>query len=246
VQMAQDPKLLVDVPGETVRRMESQAQRMDAAKTLHAIKRFSEAATQLKGSYQPQLPLELALIEAAQGPPAPVQAAASQQASAPAQTPARSQPKAQAAPPKAAAQTEDTSTDTSSAPARGEPAQLDHEGAKKLSEQWRRLLDQVRDRCGHNVRAALNSVRASAVSTHAVALAFGNNEFSRDMVAKPETLKQVTQILSEFLGRPVTVECQMGETAHLSNTRDTAAPAGGETDSLVEYAVNELGAEVVK
>ena len=73
LQMTNDPSLLDELPGETVRKLQQQASRMPLATTLYAIKRFSEAATELKGGYQPQLPLELALIEAVQGGPvAPV------------------------------------------------------------------------------------------------------------------------------------------------------------------------------
>ncbi|MEX1020925.1 MAG: DNA polymerase III subunit gamma/tau [Litorilinea sp.] len=287
LQMAQDAKLLVDIPADTVRRMEEQARGLEPAKTLHAIKRFSEAAAELKGGYQPQLPLELALIEAAQGPaavsvnagaPVQTQPSATANASAPAQSPtaiqappqtgAPSQAPAEGAAPDTAqnatpAQEESTAQETTAqettaqkstaqestaqeSSAAGEPAQLDHEGAEKLRVQWKRFLDMVRDRCGNNVRAAINSVRASAVSTQSVALAFGNNEFSRDMVAKPEISKQVAQILSDLLGRPVTIECQMGETARLFNTRDVSGAGGDETASLIDYAVNELGAEVVE
>lgn len=288
LQMAQDAKLLVDIPGDTVRRMEEQARRLEAARTLYAIKRFSEAATELKGGYQPQLPLELALIEAIQGPAQPISAPAvraaaqpaAQSAAAPNQpipppvaAPAQSAP-AQSAPAESAPSQPDTTAQpntpapTSASPAAsppasppasevmtapttptqpdpGEPAELDHDGAAKLERYWERFLDRVRDRAGHNVRAALRSVRASAVSTHSVALAFGNNEFSRDMVAKPENLKAIAQLLSELLGRQISVECQMGETARLLNTRDTGG-GSDETDQLVDYAVNELGAEIVK
>jgi DNA polymerase III gamma/tau subunit len=75
LQMTNDPGLLDDLPGETVQQMQMQAKQMDLPTTLYAIKRFSTAVNELKGGFQPQLPLEMALIEVVQGearPPATV------------------------------------------------------------------------------------------------------------------------------------------------------------------------------
>ncbi len=68
VQMTGDAGLLSDLPADTVRRMQGQAKQLPGPATLFAIKRFSEAIPDLKGGYQPQLPMELALIESIQGP----------------------------------------------------------------------------------------------------------------------------------------------------------------------------------
>jgi hypothetical protein len=105
----------------------------------------------------------------------------------------------------------------------------------------------VKAQCGPNLPAALQAVRDIAVSEQAVALAFGNNDFSRGMVAKPEHLPTVTAILSTFLGRPVTLECQMGEKATLAGRLvGAAAPPTSGPDPLVEFAVSALGAQVVE
>ena len=57
----------MELPGETVAQMQSQAQQLALPMTILAIKRFSTAVDELKYSHQPQLPLELALIESIQG-----------------------------------------------------------------------------------------------------------------------------------------------------------------------------------
>ncbi|MEZ4736779.1 MAG: DNA polymerase III subunit gamma/tau [Caldilineaceae bacterium] len=67
LQMAGDAGLLAELPAETVGLMQRQAQQLALPVTLYAIKRFSAAVVELKGSHQPQLPLELAFIEAIQG-----------------------------------------------------------------------------------------------------------------------------------------------------------------------------------
>ena len=67
LEMTGDASLLTEWPQDTVEAMRGQAEAMNLSGTLYAIKRFGEAAAQLKGGYQPQLPLELALIEVVRG-----------------------------------------------------------------------------------------------------------------------------------------------------------------------------------
>jgi len=225
LQMTQDAVLLNDLPGDTVRQMQTQTQRMNLATTLFAVKRFGEAIAQLKGSGQPQLPLELALIEALQGEPvtaAPVVVAAAPQVAA--ATPSKQE-----------------------APA-AKPPPLDQAAVQKLQSQWKRFTTQVREQHGMQVQAALNSVRDIAVSEDGVALAFGNNAFSRDIIARPDIHGKVATMLADFLGRPVLLECQMGDQAQLSRVVAARADQGDDPagDPLVDYAVNTLGAHIVE
>jgi DNA polymerase-3 subunit gamma/tau len=236
LQITQDAGLLNELPGETVRQMQNQAQGMNLATTLFAVKRFGEAIAQIKGSGQPQLPLELALIEAIQGGPIVAEAvAAAPQPVAAAPSSAQAAPAAKAAPAKPAA-----------LPA-AQPPPLDHAAAQKLQSQWKRFTSLVRERHGMQVQAALNSVRDIAVSADSVALAFGNNAFSRDIIVRPDIHGKVAAMLSDFLGRPVQLECQTGEKAHLAHTVTAPAAKTGDQDGdpLVDYAVNTLGAQVV-
>ena len=113
--------------------------------------------------------------------------------------------------------------------------------------EWNRFLATIRGRCGHEVQAALRTVRDIAVAQNNVAFAFGANDFTRKMVERPETLKVVAGALSDLLGRPVLLECQMGDKAQLYNVVG-ASPGTGKDDGpdpLVEYAVKELGARVI-
>jgi hypothetical protein len=64
---------------------------------------------------------------------------------------------------------------------------------------------------------------------------------------QPENHSRIVTLLSDFLGRPVQLECQLGEQAKLART--VAASEQQERDGadpLVEYAVNNLGAKVVE
>lgn len=262
LQMAGDESLLSEWPQDTIAGMRSQADAMDLSATLYAIKRFSEAAEQLRGGYQPQLPLELALIEAIQGEPVrvvqevpagvqrdtvdPGQVGQVQgRTPGPAPRPAAvTRPAPQAR--KASTQTEvDDGADEDAAV---EHAPLDESAVETLRGQWNSFLVTIRGKCGHEVQAALRTVRDIAVSENSVAFAFGNNDFTRKMVEKPEILKAVAGALSDLLGRPVRLECQLGDKAQLRNVIHTQRQEDQDAgpDPLVEYAINELGAEVVE
>jgi DNA polymerase-3 subunit gamma/tau len=242
LQMTGDAGLLDDLPGETIQKLQQQARQMTLPVTLYAIKRFSEAVPELKGGYQPQLPLELALIEATQGGPAApavVQQVVQQVVQAPVETAAA--PPVPAATKTVKAATPGTSPETTA------PAVLDAEAARRLHSRWKEVLAAARTQCGYQVQAALNSVRDMAVSDQAVALAFGSNEFAYNMVAKPEVLPAVTGIIAKILGREVTVECQKGDRANIAGRLvQVNNDQQGGPDPLVDFAVTDLGAQVVE
>jgi DNA polymerase-3 subunit gamma/tau len=251
LQMAQDPALLHELPNEMVRQMQNQAQRMTLPMTISAVKRFSEAINQLKGSYQPQLPLELAFIEAVNGvalAPVPVAVAA---------VAVPTQPTAQVATPATEIATKASPAKSNSKPPNGsqpatppaeaEPPPLDQAAIKKLRDQWKQLQAQIKTDLGVKVWAAPNSVRDIAVSERAVAFAFGNNAFAQQMMSQTENHSRIVAILSDFLGRPVQLECQLGEQAKLARTVSANELQDGDAaDPLVEYAVNNLGAQIVE
>lgn len=248
LQMAGDAGLLTELPAETVGLMQRQAQQLALPVTLYAIKRFSAAVVELKGSHQPQLPLELAFIEAIQGEVSAPAMMSIPQVAAPV---ALASP--MVAPPPTAAAPVPTSS-SAAAPAQAEPAAstepppLDVAAIKRLNEQWKEsFLPTVRKQYGVRVEAALRGVQDIAVAQDSVAFAFGNNDFTRNMIAEPETNAKIVALLSKILGRSVKLECQLGERAQLANmiTVTTTVKENEGVDLLLEYAVSTLGAEVM-
>ena len=244
LQMTNNAGLLDELPADTVQQLQAQAKQLDQPTTLYAIKRFSSAIAELKGGFQPQLPLEMALIEVVQGEalsPATVIVQA-----APTTTPSRTMET------NSAKDRHLTSTAMSQEgnehPSQGEnSAALDAEAARRLWSRWKDFLQVVKGETGQQVTAALQAVKDVAVGSHTVAFAFGNNEFSRNMVAKPEVLPNVVVVLSKFLGKDVSLECQLGERAFLpEGSREIAKPLDDAPDLLVDYAVSDLGARVVR
>src|SRR5690606_32268288 len=100
--------------------------------------------------------------------------------------------------------------------AEAEPPPLDHTAIKKLRDQWKQVQAQVKSTLGYKVWAALNSVRDIAVSDRGVAFAFGTNAFAQQMISEQENHGRIVTILSDFLGRPVQLECQLGEQAKVA------------------------------
>jgi len=257
LQMTGERTFLAELPADTVQQMEQQAQQLPLATTLFAIKRFSTAVSELKNTHQPQLPLELALIESIQGEmtvaaPVATTAPATPAAAVAATTiPTATATTAQAtAAPTAVATTPTDATaaaEDAAAPAEEvEAAPLDEAAIKRLQQGWDQFKKLVRDKSGVRVQAALSAVRDMAVADQTVAFAFGNNQFSRDMIAEAEISGQLVGLLSALLGRPVKLECQMGDTAHLTNMIQVQREESDGEDPLVEYAVSALGAEVIE
>ncbi len=243
IQLTGNADLLAELPSETLQQMRVQAGQWSQPQTLFAIKRFGEAIGELKGGSQPQLPLELALIEASHGP----QILAPQPTVVVAASTAAAQPTVNVAPPVATPDPTPSHESAAAPTPAAEPPPLDAAALQTLRSRLGEFKAIVRQQCGIKVQAALNSVRDIAVGPNVVAFAFGENHFARDMVARPETLEKVTNILGQILNRAVTVECQLGEQAQLSNmiTTNSSTPESSGNDPLVQYAVKQLNAEVV-
>ena len=237
VQMVGDGELLDDCAPDTVHTMQEQARKIGNAETLWAIKRFSQAMTELKGGFQPQLPLELALVELIEGvQPQPVAAAPARTVAQPATPPS---PAKGATPPAARPDRSPVAEQPAAAP-------LDAEAMQRLRNRWDEFMNTVRERCGPKQQASLRSIRDLAIGGDAVAIAFGNNTFTQGVISEANTRDTIAAILTEILGQQVTVICQSGEKASIpSNTGQAVEenPTSG-PDPLLEYAVSELGAQV--
>lgn len=255
LQMTRDRELLSDLSPHDVERMAEQAQQMDRSSTLFAIKRFSEAIPDLKGGYQPQLPMELALIEAIQtlpqsdsvpqatlnaGMETDIQSTVSPGNKTKDVQPISTVPDADASP------SSSTTTSDSDGAGKVENAQIDVQAVERFRARLSDFKARVRTECGIQTQAALNSVRDIAIVNGTVVFAFGNNSFARDMIMQGETRSAVTRVLSSFLGQTVVLECQTGDKAHVSGLQRQQIDGHSNQgpDPLVEYAVNELGARI--
>ncbi|BAL99829.1 MULTISPECIES: DNA polymerase III subunit gamma/tau [Caldilinea] len=244
LQMTNDPALLDDLPAETVQQMQVQAKQMDLTATLYAIKRFSAAINELKGGFQPQLPLELALIEVVQGEVRPATVSAAQEALT-----ATAAAKEQTSSPKPPKQPK-ASDASATAPSPAETPQLpDQATAEMLRRRWSEFQRLVKQQCGAKVLGALNSAKDTAVGKSTFVFAFTEQyAMVRDMVDTPQTREQLGHILQQMTGRPFQVVFQIGERAVLPNAPTVSVDnkTADALDPLVEYAIQDLGAQVMQ
>lgn len=263
LQMTGERSFVAELPTDTIEQIQAQAQQLPLATTIYTIKRFSEAIAELKTSHQPQLPLELAFIESIQGEvtlgaaatpsatvPSPAQAAGTlttpDTTVGPVATADAGQVATNGEQATGATRVTPPAAANSETAAEEEPPPLDEAAIQRLRNHWEEFKRMVRDKSGVRVQAALAAVRDIAVSDQTVAFAFGNNQFSRDMISEPEIMGQVVGMLSSVLGRSIKLECQMGEKAKLTNMIHVHQETTDGDDPLVEYAVSALGAEVME
>ncbi len=248
--------------------LEKQAAAFSSPRVLtRAVRLFSQAAVEMRGGWQPQLPLEMAFVEAAlpveaettSAPANPRPAPSPTRPTAPTPAPARPAPKRSVPSP----------TPTRPAPARSAPAAVREpapayvadihlapgDGSLKpevLRARWPELLNALRPR-NLSLEALMHSCEPVAVEGDVVVLGF-THAFHRGKVEEEQNKRVVEDVLSHLVGQRYRVRCV------LASREQTAAPAppptagsGGaktapaaETDPLVRVAVEDLGAQVVQ
>jgi len=202
-----DLRLLPFAP-DVRRRLAEQAGRAELSDLVRAARLFSEAAQGLRTGLQPQLPLELALIEAASKPTAP--AAPPRPAPAPASRPAPA-----AAP----------ATPTPTRAAEPAPQPLAAGGELTLDDiraRWAEILRQVRP-LQMDAEALLRSAQPAAVEGNVVIVAF-KTRFHKERFESQSYGALVSDVIGKMVGRPVGLRCQL-EAASGAEPRKPAAVA---------------------
>jgi DNA polymerase-3 subunit gamma/tau len=189
---------------------------------LQAVRQFNQAETELRGGWQPQLPLELALVELTMQPqtearpvakpaPAPEEPPPARASGPKKPTPA--QPKAQAPAPTQAGLT-----------------------LEAVQERWRQVLVEMKAR-DLGVQALLNSARPGHVQADVVVLDV-EHEFARNKLNRQRTRRLVEDVLSQVCGQRCRVEYKIGAASNTESKQEKWA-----NDPLVQ-AAKDLGAEV--
>ncbi|MCJ7512798.1 MAG: DNA polymerase III subunit gamma/tau [Anaerolineales bacterium] len=232
---------LVDVPEEVGREMQSLSAGLALADLLNALRAFSRAAADSRGSWQPGLPLELALIEAARPRPAalpesPATPEASNSSAKP-KPPARSSD-TDAAPPSSAASSHSTEAGTPVSPSAPQAA---------LLERWREVLKAAYRR-DPRAQALLNSCKPLGIEKGNVVLAF-SSDLLREKMEKGHNLACVQEALQEVMGEPFGVRCVLArEPVVKQAAREPEGPrstAAVEEGGMVATAIRDLGAQVM-
>jgi len=239
-----DPRLLHLSP-DARRRLLEQAGAVELSDLLRYARLFSESAQGLRSSLQPQLPLELAFLEAAGATPTARPAAAPLPGPRPvSQTTVESKPAGPAPVAEPAKETPVPATSVSVA-ASGSVTLED------VRQRWPEVMRQLKPVDMH-AQAFLNSAQPVAVEAGVVILAF-RNPFNRDNFEKRGCGAAVSDVLSKVLGQPLSVQCRLeGKEPALAPKKPASAPplvretppaTGGSEDPLVAMA-RQAGGQV--
>jgi DNA polymerase-3 subunit gamma/tau len=227
----------VDLAADTRAQVEQHARAFSPADVLRMIKAFNTAATELRGGWQPSLPLELALAEvmetSARGPqsgepPAPSRSepkAARKNAETPAPTPPASKaekPAAKAASPKQADKAEQPEPDSG--------VTLD-----QVIKVWKQIGAAVKAE-NVNLNALLNSSHPLELKKGVLVLGF-TSELLRSKADIPEQIEIIRKAIASVLGADLAVRCVVSSAKH-------PAPPDVKADGMVAAAL-KAGGKVV-
>lgn len=205
--------LRASVPDETLARMEEQVTRLSPRTLLRATRLFNAAALEMKAGFLPQLPLELAFVEAvmdesvAESPAAPSHIPTQKQPLPPAapsssSTPARSSPPASSPVPETEAK---APPPVQSAPAPGSPTAMGDLSLDAVNDNWQNILVQLRQ-TNKMVEALIRSVRLVGVEGNSVIVEVPS-DLLKGRIEQTGSKSQVEQSISQVMGASVRLRC---------------------------------------
>jgi DNA polymerase III subunit gamma/tau len=212
---------LVQASTEDRQLYQQQAASIGRGKLLRAIRAFNSAVNEYRGGWQPQLALELALIESARDPepepaPQPVPATAATQ-------PAQSQPAAVEPPPEPS-----------------EPGTPPVIPASTVQERWGETLKALY-RLNRSAPDVLKAYRVHHVDGNTVYLCTSDPFLFNRLDGHPEKLGIVERALSEVHRVRLLVRCVL-----VNEEGETAAPRAEDIDDPVLSLGVELGGQIRK
>lgn len=224
---------LLTLPDETLEAMQTQAAQTDSASIVRATTLFNDAAVDIKSGLLtiPQLPLELAFVEAVS--PAPAQPAPQISAPQPAAA------SAQSAPPPPPAKV----TESRPAPKRkvstGSGDEITIEDVRTCFEQVLAII-QAKNEVMAN---ALREAQLSKVSGREIY--FITSEFMKKRFEKPQPQAAVDEAFSAAIGQRVKVHFLSGKSIPNASQSDTSDGAEDENFNELLKTGEDLGGKVV-
>jgi DNA polymerase-3 subunit gamma/tau len=217
---------LVEATAETRTIMARQAEKFEVPMLLRLIKAFNTAANEARGGWQPQLPLELAVVESLTiSPPAAVAQAEPMATS----TPARAAVPGPNPKPTAPAVEPRPTSPTPKAPLAPTPA-----GMPDLRAGWARVLTLL----DKPTAALLRSGKVLGLEGRRLRLA--TNEFVYKQITTNGAIRErIEQALAEVFGLACVLQCE------LSGARGKASAGDAPQESIVAEALS-LGGEIVE
>ncbi len=212
------------------------AARLSRARLLKAIRAFNAAVNSYTGGWQPQLSLELALIDILQDDEAPLSQAASQQSAPASPSPASAIPSAPAAAsPSVEAAGEDFERAAPSAP--GEPPAY---SAIKIHQGWMAILSRAYE-YNKNIPPLLENAHVRAVEGNRLILGVENPVFVK-MIEEPKRAEVLEQAIHDLHQVKLRIEVRVVDTV-IAPAEADVNENGPPVDPLIA-AGKELGGVV--
>ena len=251
---------LANVTAEAAERMREQLARLTLPRLADALRIFSQSEGIARGEMRPQVPLELAFVQAVllgspqEGARQPTIPALQPEAGAPAGS--RHASTREAARPAAAS----AGAAASAAPQRTEPPARAAAGATRpasttpapeagdavtlaqLIRRWPEILQRLRG-ASKVLEALMRSGRPCELAGGKVVFEM-EAAFHRERVMEEKNRRILEQVLQEFLGAPCKVECVVAGRRSPQGARGSAVDEAVREDPVVRYAVEDLGARV--
>ena len=214
----------VDLAADMRAQAEKHARDFTPADILRMIKAFNIAAYDLRGGWQPSLPLELALADVIEAPQILYQNAAPVGV---VKTPAKGQVEKPAVKPGVQKEAERTEVATATQPE--PPVTLAH-----VNKAWKQVKESLRSQ--PSLVALLNSSRLLEIKDGVLVLGF-TSEVLRSKMDVPEQLEMTRKAFAEAVGTDLKLRCVV------SNAKQSA-PSDIKPDGMVAAAI-KAGGEIV-
>jgi DNA polymerase-3 subunit gamma/tau len=223
--------ILTHVSEDVRPQLETQAANFLFPVLTRAVRLFNQAAAEAKGGWQPQLPLEMAFIEAARqaevGNPTSGKQSPPSQPNPP--SPTRHSPVSRTSSnPTSARSASPVATQTSPAIKEPEPTYGDlkpGDGSltpETLQNRWPDFLNALRPR-NLPLEALMRSCEPLAVEGDTVVLGF-THDFHRSRVEEDQNRQDIEDVLAELIGQRYRVRCALSE-QHVAGPSPTSAKA---------------------
>lgn len=233
---------LVEAVAGLRQRMEAQAEALSQDRLMAAIDNFSQAALEGRATWQPKLPLELALVSTLSQPqgrvaasqPDPPKPAGGNPDPKPLPASGATRPVASSPAPEAEAADPDQPPAQATAPIGGELR------FSQVIGRWPEILTAAKRRDAR-CQALLNSGRPLGLEKGRLVIGFAS-DILREKMDRTDSRRMVEEALAEALGQPVGLRCI------LTSSWDSQAPADDtpevEDGGMVATAIRDLGATV--
>jgi DNA polymerase-3 subunit gamma/tau len=225
---------LIEATPEAKVEISALAEKLTTSQVLRAIHSFGQAASDRRTTWLAALPLEIALVEAAeQGTPARPGSPAPEKPTAP--------------PTQTSHPTLEKTPGEESQPDQSAPASIARAGdvsLEMLHASWREILQAVRKQ-DPRVQALLNSCRPLGIEKGSLVIGF-SSDLLREKMEKEYNLEIACKALEQVCGVKLGLRCLLTASWQDGRRSEDEAPPPMEDDGMVATAIRELGAQVVE